>query len=107
MPWIGLNDHVSLARYYIERQVCGPVNAVASCDLTNEGLMSALRMLLRRPAVPALPTSLLRLAGHFGFPAEAALFSKRAVPSVAQNYGFQWAAPKLDDLLGNAHAAKE
>ena len=99
LPWIGPKDHARLVRFCIEREISGPVNAVAPEAVTNAELMRALRARLGRPSAPPTPAWSLRFAARFGFPAETMLASTRAVPAVASLNGFQWLSPAISDLV--------
>ena len=99
LPWIGLKDHARLVRFCIEREISGPVNAVAPEAVTNAELMRALRARLKRPSAPSTPAWALRFAARFGFPVETVLGSTRAVPAVASLNGFKWLLPAISDLV--------
>jgi len=99
LPWIGLQDHASLVRFCIEKEIGGPVNAVAPEAVTNGELMRRLRGIIGRPPALPTPTWVFRIADRFGFPAEAVLASTRAVPMAASKMGFEWITPALVDLL--------
>ena len=99
VPWIGLYDHANLVRFCIERMIEGPINAVAPIPVSNGDLMRALRKKLGRPPAVPVPAAVFRLAGTFGFPAEAVLMSTLAAPSVAARNRFEWSTGTIAAYL--------
>jgi NAD dependent epimerase/dehydratase family enzyme len=73
------------------------VNAVAPAPVTNAELTRSLGRTLRRPTPLPVPAALLRLA--LGELAGELLDSRRVVPRAAQEWGFEFAFPSLDEAL--------
>src|ERR1039458_8975269 len=61
MSWIHLEDLVGLFQFAVERQVRGPLNAVAPHPVTNSDFTRELARALRRPALFPVPGFALRL----------------------------------------------
>ncbi len=97
MSWIHLEDLTALFQFAVERQVRGPLNAVAPYAVTNSEFTRELARTLRRPAVFPVPEFALRLL--FGEMADVLLASQRVVPSAAQAAGFRFRFPQLAAAL--------
>lgn len=97
--WISIDDEVAAIRWLIERDVSGPVNAVAPTPVTNRDFTTALARTLHRPAILPVPAFGPRLLlGHEL--ADALLFtSQRVAPRVLTDSGFVFAQPTIDDAL--------
>jgi len=97
--WISIDDEVAAIRWLIERDVSGPVNAVAPTPVTNRDFTTALAQTLHRPAILPVPAFGPRLLlGHEL--ADALLFtSQRVAPRVLTDSGFVFAQPTIDDAL--------
>ena len=98
MPWIHLDDVVSLMLHVAAREdVAGPVNAVAPNPVTNAEFTRALGAAVHRPAFLRAPYFLLKLAmGEF---AEVLFASQRAVPKSALAHGFRFEHPDVAGAL--------
>ena len=107
MSWIHLEDLTALFQFAVERQVRGPLNAVAPYAVTNSEFTRELARALRRPAVFPVPGFALRLL--FGEMADVLLASQRVAPGAAEAAGFRFRfpqlAPALEGLLRPARAA--
>lgn len=98
VSWISLLDLCRLIEFCITcEQVRGPVNAVAPTPLTNEQLSRALAEHFHTRSWLHAPAFALRAAlGEF---AVEVLASKRVVPKVAQDHGFEWLHPEIKSAL--------
>lgn len=98
MPWIHLDDVVGLFRHAATHsEISGPMNAVSPQQVTNREFTRTLARVLRRPAILPVPGPMLRLAlGGF---ADVLLCSQRVIPKRAQESGYTFCYPKLEDAL--------
>jgi hypothetical protein len=99
MSWISRADVVRAIEFALRtRDLRGPVNAVSPEPVTNEEFTRTLARSLRRPAVLAVPSFVLKT--FTGGMAEALLLaSQRAMPVVLESRGFQFERPSLADAL--------
>ncbi len=97
MSWIHLEDLAALFQFAVERQVRGPLNAVAPYPVTNSDFTRELARTLGRPAVFPVPGFALRLL--FGEMADVLLTSQRVVPGAAEAAGFRFRFPQLAEAL--------
>jgi uncharacterized protein (TIGR01777 family) len=97
MSWIHLEDLAALFQFAVERQVRGPLNAVAPYAVTNSEFTRELARTLGRPAVFPVPGFALRLL--FGEMADVLLASQRVAPGAAQAAGFRFRFPQLAPAL--------
>lgn len=95
MPWIHLDDLVSLFLFAGERSdIQGPVNGVAPHPVTNREFTKTLAKAVGMPAfLPPVPVAVLK--AMLGDMAEILVVSQRAVPRVAQEHGFRFEYPTL------------
>lgn len=102
VPWIHLDDLVNLYVLAIEnKEISGPVNAVAPDYATSARFSQALGVALRRPAIAPVPAFALRLAlGQFS---ETLLGSQLVIPAVAMDGDFHWIHPNLERALGTIY----
>jgi len=100
-PWIHRQDWVALVRFLLLNQsAAGPVNASAPLPVTNAEFTAALGRAMRRPALMPAPGFMLRIV--LGEMADALLLSsQRVVPTKAQELGFTFTYPRLDQALEN------
>jgi uncharacterized protein (TIGR01777 family) len=99
MSWIHLEDLTALFQFAVERQVRGPLNAVAPYAVTNSDFTGELARTLRRPAVFPVPEFALRLL--FGEMADVLLASQRVAPGAAEAAGFRFRFPQLAPALAD------
>lgn len=99
MSWIAIHDHVAALRFLLSHEIAGPVNCTSPAPVTNEVFTKALGRVLRRPTfipVPSFGPKLL-LGSEL---AETLLFeSKRVLPDVLVDAGFQFQHPDLESAL--------
>jgi uncharacterized protein len=101
MPWIHIDDAVGIYLAALDdRRWSGAVNATAPAPVTNREFSKALGRALGRPAITPVPGLALRLL--FGEMAQVLVSGQRAVPSRAQELGYRFAHPQLDEALGTA-----
>lgn len=101
MSWISIDDEIGAIRFALEHDdVAGPVNLTGPAAVTNLEFTRAMAAAVGRPAPWVVPRGALRLAiGEF---ADEALASKRTVPTVLTEHGFEFAHPTLPDALAAA-----
>jgi uncharacterized protein (TIGR01777 family) len=97
-PWIHLQDIVSMFAWSAtDSRVTGAVNTVAPQLIRNLEFTRALGRVMHRPAVLPIPGFVLKfMVGDF---ADELLTGQRAVPVVAQNLGFVFKYPQIDEAL--------
>jgi uncharacterized protein (TIGR01777 family) len=99
VSWIHLEDAAALALFAVEDlDVRGPVNSSVPWPVRNEDFTRALANAVRRPAFLRVPAFALRVLGDFS---EELLQSKRVLPQVALDHGFQFRFPELAGALEN------
>lgn len=98
VPWIGLDDIVSLYLFAIDAQTLrGPVNAVSPDVATNARVAQAIGAAMHRPALaPAPRFALQAILGEF---AGTLLASQLVLPSVASAAGYVWRQQRLETAL--------
>ena len=98
MPWIHRDDLVEMLLLAANKvDIDGAMNAVAPRPVRNVEFTKTMGAVLHRPTVLPAPAFGLRLAmGEF---ADALLSSQRAVPKVAEQAGFNFRYPRLEDAL--------
>lgn len=98
-PWIHRSDWSALVQWAIDTPAAaGAVNGTAPQPVTNAAFARALGKALRRPAFMPAPGFALRLL--LGEMADALLLSgQRAVPARAEQLGFSFRYPQVDQAL--------
>jgi uncharacterized protein len=99
MSWIHIDDLLDLLLWVAgQAAIAGPVNATAPHPVTNRDFTKTLAGVLRRPVLlPPVPKFALRLSmGEF---ADSLFQSQRVLPAVAEEAGFQFQHPTLEDAL--------
>jgi len=101
-PWVHMTDWVALVRWLLDTtHARGAFNAVAPTPVTNAEFSRTLGRVLHRPAFVPVPSFALHLM--VGELAESLLTGQRAIPSRAEEMGFQFRfrelEPALRDLL--------
>jgi uncharacterized protein (TIGR01777 family) len=103
MPWIHVDDVVGLYLAALDGDEWdGPVNASAPEPVTNRAFSKALGRALHRPAVAPVPG--LAVRALYGEMAEIVTKGQRAVPRRAQELGYAFEHPDLDEALRSALA---
>jgi len=101
MPWIHVDDVVGIYLAAIDGDAWeGPVNASAPEPVTNAAFSKALGRALHRPAVAPVPG--LAVRALYGEMAEIVTKGQRVVPRRAQELGYAFAHPDLDEALRSA-----
>ena len=95
--WITLHDLIRAISFLLERDISGPVNLTAPNPVTNQEFTSALARALHRPALFPAPAIGLKVALG-GFSSEI-LGSKRVMPQVLTDAGFEWDYPHITSAL--------
>ena len=95
--WITLHDQVKAMIFLLNSKIEGAVNLVTPNPVTNQQFTAALAHALKRPALFPAPAFALRaLLG--GFSTEL-LGSKRVMPQVLTNAGFEFDYPHVSNAL--------
>jgi uncharacterized protein (TIGR01777 family) len=98
IPWIHVDDVVGIYLAAIDDpEWTGPVNATAPEPVTNKAFSKALGKALHRPAVAPIPGFAIR--AMYGDMAEIVTEGQRAVPRRAQELGYAYRHPDLDEAL--------
>ena len=99
--WISIDDVVGIIYYLLNnKDIQGPVNAVAPNAVTNEEFTSALAKVLNRPTIFPLPAFVAR--GLLGEMADQTMLSStRVVPQKLLNSGYKFEYTDLEDTLSS------
>jgi hypothetical protein len=99
MPWIHRDDLVGLQIAALQGGDgwAGPINGTAPEPVTNREFSKALGRALHRPAVAPVPGLAVRVL--YGDMAELVTEGQRVLPRRAQELGYEFAHPKLDEAL--------
>ena len=98
MPWIHLDDLVGIYLAAIDSpSFAGPINAAAPNAVTNKDFSHALGRALHRPAVAPVPGFTIK--AMYGEMAQIVLKGARMVPGRAEELGYEFAHPDLDEAL--------
>jgi uncharacterized protein (TIGR01777 family) len=100
MPWIHIDDEVSLIQFLIENENArGAFNATAPNPVTMSEFAETLGRVLNRPAWAPVPASILSLL--VGEMAEMLIAGQRALPTAAERSGFRFRYRNLADALAS------
>lgn len=98
-PWISLRDEVAAIQFLLTAEdVAGPVNLVGPERVTNAEFTAEFARQVNRPALAPVPAFALRIALG-GFADAGILSSKRAVPGVLLDHGFEFTDATLASAL--------
>ncbi len=98
MPWVHIDDAVSLILFALSQQnLSGPMNVTAPNPVTNANFTHALAHALRRPAVIPVPSLALKIL--FGEMSDVLLGGARAIPRAAIQAGYTFRFPELEPAL--------
>ncbi len=99
LPWISLEDALGLMMHAIfTPTVRGPMNATAPLPVTNSTFTSTMGRVLARPTI--IPVPALAVKALFGEMGRALLLGgQRAVPAKAEESGYSFFYPALEDAL--------
>ena len=101
MPWIHVDDVVGIYLAALDGEDwTGPVNASAPEPVTNRAFAKALGRALHRPALAPVPGLAVRTL--YGEMAEIVTQGQRVLPRRAQEHGYTFAHPDLDEALRTA-----
>ena len=101
MPWIHVDDVVGIYLAALDGDAWdGPVNASAPEPVTNKAFSKALGRALHRPAFAPVPG--LAVRALYGEMAEIVTKGQRVIPRRAQELGYAFAHPDLDEALRSA-----
>jgi len=97
-PWVHVDDLVGIIHHCLSNQtVSGPINAVAPQATTNWQFTKSLGKVLHRPTLLPIPKFGLKLL--YGEFADNLFDWQQVVPKVAQDSGYQFQFPGIDDTL--------
>ncbi|MGV0812876.1 TIGR01777 family oxidoreductase [Mycolicibacterium boenickei] len=100
LPWIGIDDLIDIYhRALWDKQLSGPVNAVAPESVRNAEYTDTLGHVLRRPTVLPVPALGPRLLLGDEGARELACASQRAVPAILSAADHRFRHPQLDQAL--------
>jgi len=107
MSWIALDDLIRVVEHVLhDRQLAGPINAVAPTPVRNREFTRVLGRVLRRPAAFPVPALLLRIA--LGQMADELLLSgARIGPTRLQRAGFSFRRGDLETALRSMLVASD
>jgi uncharacterized protein (TIGR01777 family) len=99
VSWIDLDDEVGLIHHALIRPgVAGPLNATAPNPVPNSAFADTLGRVLGRPTLVPLPSLAVKaLLGELG--EELLLKGARVVPKKAEETGYEFLFPSLEDSL--------
>ena len=98
MPWIHRDDLIGIYLAAIDNtKFAGPINASAPNPVTNKQFAKALGRALSRPAVAPVPGFTIKLM--YGEMAQIVLTGVRMVPGRAEELGYEFKHPDLDEAL--------
>jgi uncharacterized protein (TIGR01777 family) len=98
VPWIHVDDLVALlVRSLADETLVGALNAVAPNPVRNAELTRELAARLRRPALLRVPGFAVRMG--LGELASELVGSRRVVPRRAEEHGFRFQYPTLEEAL--------
>jgi uncharacterized protein (TIGR01777 family) len=99
MPWIHRDDLVGLQIAALEGGDAwtGPINGTAPETVTNRAFSKALGRVLHRPAIAPVPGFAVRVL--YGDMAELVTEGQRVEPRRAQELGYRFRHPQLDEAL--------
>ena len=98
MPWIHVDDVVGIYLAALDGEAWeGPVNASAPEPVTNKTFSRALGRALHRPAFAHVPGLAVKVL--YGEMAEIFTKGQRVIPRRAQEHGYAFAHPDLDEAL--------
>ncbi len=98
VPWIHLEDEVGIILHALEHESYrGPVNLAAPHPVTNADLTRLFASHLKRPTFIPVPAFALKLI--LGDLSTIVLDSQRVMPKVAEDNGYIFKHPRLEDAL--------
>lgn len=99
LSWIDLDDHIGLIHHALTRPgVSGPLNATAPNPVPNSTFTDTLGRVLGRPTLVPLPAFAVKgILGELG--TELLLNGARVVPRKAEETGYEFLYPNLEDSL--------
>jgi len=98
VSWVHRLDWVEMVRWIVQTpSVRGPVNVTAPHPVTNRQLARAIGRAMRRPSLlPAPAFALKAVVGEF---AESLVTGQRVIPAIAQQAGYHFRYPELDQAF--------
>jgi len=100
MSWVHVDDLVNLLMFAaVTPQLDGPLNGSSPNPVTNADFTNTLARALHRPAFFVAPRFALRLA--LGEMSDFLFTSSRVLPAAAQQAGFRFAHPVLEEALAS------
>jgi uncharacterized protein (TIGR01777 family) len=103
MPWIHLDDLVGIYLAAVDHPAfSGPINASAPNPATNKDFGKALGKALHRPAMAPVPAFVIK--GMYGAMSQIVLTGVRMIPGRADELGYEFRHPDLDEALSDTLA---
>jgi uncharacterized protein (TIGR01777 family) len=99
LSWIHIKDEIDLILWALDNEkVSGTINATAPEPITNKDFSKALGRAVNRPAIVPVPGAVLDLkfGREFG---QVLRGGQRAIPKRAQDLGYTFSYPDLNDAL--------
>ena len=97
-PWVHQEDAAGIVELALENEaIKGAINAVSPTPISNAAFTESLAKSVNKPAFFSLPENVLRYIIGPGY--WTLTEGQPVVPKVAQEFGFQWKYPELDDAL--------
>lgn len=99
MSWIALEDQVRAIRFLLEEPISGPVNLASPGPVTNAVFTKALGRVLHRPTFVPVPRFGPRLLLGAELAQTLLYESKRVIPEVLEENGFQFHHQEIEETL--------
>ncbi|MFP5331399.1 MAG: TIGR01777 family oxidoreductase [Acidimicrobiia bacterium] len=98
--WITLEDEVRAILHILDdRRVAGPVNLASPAPVRNREFMHALSQAMSRPSWFPVPAFVLRAVLGSAAANSLLLESKKVVPTVLTDHGFEFRHPEIDHAM--------
>jgi uncharacterized protein (TIGR01777 family) len=102
-PWVHIFDFVGATRFALENEILrGPFNLTSSNSVMQRDFAKTLGVVLRRPSITWAPAFAMRLI--LGEMANEVLTSKRVLPKVLHDAGYEFRYDDLETALRHALA---
>jgi len=106
MSWIHVDDLCALYQFLLENpRLSGAFNGTAPNPVTNKDLSRALGRVMHRPSLLPVPAPMLRLT--LGEIADMLVRGQRVLPRRAEEAGFRFEHPEIEEALRDALGREE
>lgn len=99
LSWIHQHDYINAIDFLLHQPISGAVNMTAPKPVTNAEFTRALAKQLHRPAIFPMPSPIARIL--FGEMSDLILKGQSVLPSVLQQYEFEFQYPSLESALSH------